>query len=191
MDTPEDVAKVLDEQATALREKLEDLTEALRELTALRTEVMQMKTVDFKKYADIIVNLQMKNDFYWLIKHFDEPMLDHIRSQFDQRSGTDFLQTFLTLQDRAIALGRSGVAPDSAEGLAFAQAYWDMILTFTGVTCPCCLSSSNWARQRGWTPSGGKRKPRPMRLSVPPWMPTFPRMALRPFQRRESHEPRH
>lgn len=48
-----------------------------------------------------------------------------------------------------------------------------------------------WARQRGWTPSGGKRKPRPMRLSVPPWMPTFPRMALRPFQRRESHEPRH
>ena len=125
LDTPEDVAKILDEQATALREKLEDLTEALRELTALRTEVMQMKTVDFKKYADIIVNLQMKNDFYWLIKHFDEPMLD-------QRSGTDFLQTFLTLQDRAIALGRSGVAPDSAEGLAFAQAYWDMILTFTG-----------------------------------------------------------
>ena len=115
LDTPEDVAKVLDEQATALR-----------------TEVMQMKTVDFKKYADIIVNLQMKNDFYWLIKHFDEPMLDHIRSQFDQRSGTDFLQTFLTLQDRAIALGRSGVAPDSAEGTAFAQAYWDMILTFTG-----------------------------------------------------------
>lgn len=132
LDTPEAVAKVLDEQATALREKLEDLTEALRELTALRTEVLQMKTVDFKKYADIIVNLQMKNDFYWLIKHFDEPMLDHIRSQFDQRSGTDFLQTFLTLQDRAIALGRSGVAPDSAEGTAFAQAYWDMILTFTG-----------------------------------------------------------
>lgn len=132
LDTPEDVAKVLDEQATALREKLEDLAEALRELTALRTEVLQMKTVDFKKYADIIVNLQMKNDFYWLIKHFDEPMLDHIRSQFDQRSGTDFLQTFLTLQDRAIALGRSGVAPDSAEGLAFAQEYWDMILTFTG-----------------------------------------------------------
>ena len=32
----------------------------------------------------------------------------------------------------SIALGRSGVAPDSAEGTAFAQAYWDMILTFTG-----------------------------------------------------------
>ena len=57
LDTPEDVAKVLDEQATALREKLEDLTEALRELTALRTEVLQMKTVDFKKYADIIVKI--------------------------------------------------------------------------------------------------------------------------------------
>ena len=31
-----------------------------------------MQTVDFKKYADIIVNLQMKNEFYWLIKHFDD-----------------------------------------------------------------------------------------------------------------------
>ena len=46
----------------------------------LREEVLQMQSVDFKKYADIIVNLKMKNDYYWLIKHFDDQTLDHIRS---------------------------------------------------------------------------------------------------------------
>ena len=43
---------------------------------------------------DIIVNLQMKNDFYWLIKHFDDQTLDHIRSRFDKESGMAFMNTF-------------------------------------------------------------------------------------------------
>ena len=36
-----------------------------------------MQTVDFSKYADIIVNLQMENKYYGLIKHFDDSMLDY------------------------------------------------------------------------------------------------------------------
>ena len=71
LDTPEEVAEILAEQAGLVRQKIESLSESLRELNTLREEVLQMQSVDFKKYADIIVNLQMKNDFYWLIKHFD------------------------------------------------------------------------------------------------------------------------
>mgnify|MGYP000597511814 FL=1 len=75
------------EQAVTVRQKIEALSESLQELEALRTEVLQMQSVDFKKYADIIVNLQMKNNFYWLIKHFDTQMLDHIRGHFNRESG--------------------------------------------------------------------------------------------------------
>lgn len=57
-----------------------------------------------KKYADIIVNLQMKNDFYWLIKHFDDRTLDHIRSHFDKDSGKTFINAFMQLQNEAIKL---------------------------------------------------------------------------------------
>ena len=64
LDTPEQVANALEEQADALRKKIESLSEALRQTEALREEVLKMQSVDFKKYADIIVNLQMKNDFY-------------------------------------------------------------------------------------------------------------------------------
>ncbi len=91
-----------------------------------------MQSVNFKKYADIIVNLQMKNDFYWLIKHFDDQTLDHIRSHFDKDSGKAFLNTFLQLQDEAIRLQNAGVPADSDEGQDFAKAYWSMITDFTG-----------------------------------------------------------
>ncbi|NBJ87963.1 MerR family transcriptional regulator [Acutalibacter sp. 1XD8-36] len=131
LDDPADVAQILSEQAATMRNKIANLTESLSEIEALKTEVLEMQTVDFKKYADIIVNLEMKNDFYWLIKHFDGETLDHIRSRFDKKSGIAFLQRFLHLQDEAIRLQDEGILADSTEGLQFAKAYWDMISEFT------------------------------------------------------------
>ncbi len=131
LDAPADVAQILSEQADVIREKIACLTESLSEIEALKKEVLEMQSVDFKKYADIIVNLEMKNDFYWLIKHFDSETLDHIRSQFDKESGIAFLQKFLHLQNEAIRLQDAGVPAGSPEGLQFAKAYWDMILEFT------------------------------------------------------------
>lgn len=97
LDTPAEIAAVLAEQTAAVRQKIESLSKSLRELEGLREEVLQMQSVNFKKYADIIVNLQMKNDFYWLIKHFDDQTLDHIRSRFDKDSGKVFMDTFMQL----------------------------------------------------------------------------------------------
>ena len=132
LNTPDEVAKALAEQAMYTQKKIESLSESLRELKALREEVLQMQSVDFKKYADIIVNLQLKNDFYWLIKHFDEQMLQHIRGRFDKDSGMAFMQAFTELQEEAIRLQKEGVSADSGKGQAFAKAYWDMITEFTG-----------------------------------------------------------
>lgn len=132
LDTPAEIAAVLAEQTAAVRQKIESLSESLRELEGLREEVLQMQSVNFKKYADIIVNLQMKNDFYRLIKHFDDQTLDYIRSRFDKDSGKVFMDTFMQLQNEAIRLQNAGVHADSDEGQSFAKAYWDMITDFTG-----------------------------------------------------------
>lgn len=132
LDAPADVAQILSEQAAVIRKKIADLTGSLSAIEALKTEVLEMQSVDFKKYADIIVNLEMKNDFYWLIKHFDGETLDHIRGRFDRESGIAFLEKFLHLQDEAIRLQDEGVPAGGPEGLHFAKAYWDMILEFTG-----------------------------------------------------------
>ena len=130
--TPEDVAQILTEQADTIREKIANLSQSLSELEALKAEVLEMQSVDFKKYADIIVNLQMKNDFYWLIKHFDDQTLDHIRSHFDKDSGMAFVNTFMQLQNEAIRLQNANIPADSDETQNFAKAYWDMIMDFTG-----------------------------------------------------------
>ena len=56
LETPTDVATALTEQADSIREKKEQLTDSLTAIEQLKTEVLQMRTVSFKKYADIIVN---------------------------------------------------------------------------------------------------------------------------------------
>ena len=57
---PDDVAKALTEQADVLRKNIEQLKDSLIAIEQLKAEVLQIQTVNFKKYADIIVKLQMR-----------------------------------------------------------------------------------------------------------------------------------
>ncbi len=90
-----------------------------------------MQTVNFKKYADIIVNLQMKNDFYFLIKRFDDDTLDHIRSQFDKESGLDFVDRFDRLSDEIVQLQKENIPPESEKCQQVVKEYWGLIMEFT------------------------------------------------------------
>lgn len=132
LDTPDEVANVLEEQANALKMQILSMSETLKAIEALRAEVLQMQTVDFKKYADIIVNLQFHNDNYGVIKHFDEKTLEHCRNNFDKDSAKEIVDANKLLTQRAIQLQKDGVLPDSEEGLKFAEAFWNMIVKFTG-----------------------------------------------------------
>ncbi|MCI8494427.1 MAG: MerR family transcriptional regulator, partial [Lachnospiraceae bacterium] len=95
------------------------------------TEVLQMRTVNFKKYADIIVNLQMKNDFYYLIKRFDDETLDHIRNRFDKESGLNFMDRFHSLSDEILQLQKENVSPESEKSQQVVKQYWGLIMEFT------------------------------------------------------------
>lgn len=131
LETPADVANALTEQADGIRQKIEQLRASLTAIEQLKTEVLQMQTVNFKKYADIIVNLQMNNDFYSLIKRFDDDTLDHIRSQFDKESCVDFVDRFDRLSDEIIQLQKENVPPESDKCQQVAEEYWGLIMEFT------------------------------------------------------------
>lgn len=131
LETPADVAAALCEQADSLREKIEQLRASLTAIEQLREEVLQMQTVNFKKYADIIVNLQMKNDAYYLIKRFDDETLDHIRTRFDKESGMDFMERLNRLGDEMIELQKAQVPPESERCQEVVEAYWELIMEFT------------------------------------------------------------
>jgi DNA-binding transcriptional MerR regulator len=131
LETPTDVATALTKQADSIQEKIEQLTASLTAIKQLKTEVLQMRTVNFKKYADIIVNLQIKNDSYYLIKRFDDDMLDHIRNQFDRESGLDFMDRFNRLSDEIVQLQQENVLPESEKCQQIVKEYWGLIMEFT------------------------------------------------------------
>ena len=131
LETPADVANALTEQADDIRQKIEQLQASLSAIEQLKAEVLQMQMVNFKKYADIIVNLQMKNDSYYLIKRFDDDTLDHIRSQFDKESGLDFMDRFNRLSDEIVQLQKENVPPESEKCQQVVKEYWGLIMEFT------------------------------------------------------------
>ena len=131
LETPSDVANALTEQADSIRKKIEQLTATLTAIEQLKEEVLQMQTVNFKKYADIIVNLQMKNDSYYLIKRFDDDTLDYIRHHFDKESGLNFMDRFNRLSDEIIELQKANVSPESEQCQQVVKAYWGLITEFT------------------------------------------------------------
>lgn len=131
LETPSDVANALTEQANNIRKKIDQLTASLTAIEQLKAEVLQMKTVNFKKYADIIVNLQMNNEFYYLIKLFDDDTLDHIRGQFDKKSGLDFMERFNHLSDEIVRLKKDNVLPESEKSQQITKMYWELIMEFT------------------------------------------------------------
>lgn len=124
LNTPADVANALTEQAGNMKRQLEALSSTLSDIEALREEVLQMQKVDFKKYAAIITNLQMKNEQYRLIKYLDNKTLEHCKASFDRESALEITNTYRKCNDRAIELQNLEIAPDSEEGIQFAKELW-------------------------------------------------------------------
>jgi len=130
LDTPDDVAKALTEHATAIRNKLETLTNTLVAVEVLKEEVMRMQSVDFKKYADIVAQLQMKNEHYWTIKHFDDDIMDGLRAQAIIDNSIN--ESWSNLQMEAVRLHKMRASPDSNEGQTLAEKLWETIEKITG-----------------------------------------------------------
>jgi len=132
MDTPPDVANVLAEQAAQIRNKIEVLSETLDAIEALKEEVTHMEKVDFKKYAAILVNLQIKNKHYWMVKHFNDDILDKLAESLDREKAENIIKKANHLYDEAAIFHQQGILPESEMGQKFAKEFWDMMLDVTG-----------------------------------------------------------
>lgn len=148
LETPEDVAKTLEGQAKEIKKQIKDLKASLKATELLKEEVLQMQTVHFGKYADIISSIRKNNGSYWMIKHFDDQFLDHVRNRFGA-IGNDLgiAKMQRDIQKRAILLGEQGVLPESGAGQALAKEFWQMIEDFTGGDMSLLPNMQNMASQ--------------------------------------------
>lgn len=132
--TPQDVAQALELQKQVFQEQIAKLNEALSATETLLQEATQMQSVDFERYAKIIVLLRQKSDSYWLFKLFNERLSDHVN---DRYSGN--LDGWASLFDRwkkacddTILLDEQGENPASEKAQTLAKEWWDMTLEFSG-----------------------------------------------------------
>ena len=131
IDTPDKAVAALTEQGKAIQSQIDSLTQSLQAIEVLKSEVIQMQAVDFKKYADIIINLQMGNKYYGLIKHFDDDLLEYCHKRFDKGSGLAFINKVNAIFEKADNAVKNGVTPDSEQGQIIAKEFWQLITEFT------------------------------------------------------------
>jgi len=121
LDTPDDMVNTLTEHETAIQNKLEALSESLETIRVLKAEVIQMKTMDFKKYADILMSLQMKSVNYWAIRYMDDDVLEHFRNHFDEESAMAFVEAMNHFEAEVAQFQNEGVTPESERGQNLAK----------------------------------------------------------------------
>ncbi|MCL1884064.1 MAG: MerR family transcriptional regulator [Defluviitaleaceae bacterium] len=128
LDTPEDVRGMLAEQSSHIRKKIEVLTESLHAMESLNAEIAQIEKVNFKKYADILLNLQMKNEEYQFIKHLDDDAMDIFRERIGREKTALMAAKINDFYKQAVLLMKEGVPPESEKGQSFADAFWKTLV---------------------------------------------------------------
>lgn len=135
MDTTFEVINVLAEQATNIRTEIDHLTESLNALESLKEEIIQVDSVDFKKFADILAHLQMKNERYWLVKYLDNDVLDTLMTYneaWSKENAEKMIEATNSFINEAARLHFDGISPESEQGRNFAERYWKWIMEVTG-----------------------------------------------------------
>jgi len=132
LDTPEDVIKMLTQQMAHMREKIKALTESLAAMEALKDEIAQMETVNFRKYSDILLNLQIKSKAYWMIKHFDDEVMDSFSERIGRKKAALMADALYHVSLEAIGLIEKGLTPEGEQGQAFAAKFWATLMDFSG-----------------------------------------------------------
>ncbi|MDR0491906.1 MAG: MerR family transcriptional regulator [Oscillospiraceae bacterium] len=135
MDTTAEVLDVLTEHAANTRMEIDHLTQSLAALESLKEEIVQVDTVDFKKFADILTHLQMKNERYWLVKYLDNDVLDALKTQNDtsnEENAARVIEAVNSFIEEAAKHYDESVPPESGPGQDFAERYWKWIMEVTG-----------------------------------------------------------
>jgi len=131
INTPKEVSTLLTEQAKGVRETIKSLEDVLESIEKLNEEVVQMDTVDWAKYADIVGMLLAKNSGYWVVKHMDYSLTEHVLDNLDDTLATQLNEKYIQILKSSVETQKAGYAPDSAEAIEMAKEWWDYIAKIT------------------------------------------------------------
>ncbi|MCL2360379.1 MAG: MerR family transcriptional regulator [Defluviitaleaceae bacterium] len=132
LETKDDAINMLTDHAAHIRSKVDVLLESLEAIEALKGEITQMETVDIQKYFAILMNLQIKNKNYWMVKHFDNDILQTLSESMNREDAIMLVERTNRIYEVAARLREEGVSPGSDEGQALAKEFWEIMMGITG-----------------------------------------------------------
>jgi len=133
MNTTVEVLDVLTEHENYIRKKIEHMAESLNALESLKKEIVQIDAVDFKKFANILTHLQMKNERYWLIKYLDDDTIDSLKILAPgEENAARLVEATNNYVAEAAILHDKGVPPESEKGQDLAKRFWGLLMEITG-----------------------------------------------------------
>jgi len=134
MDTTTEVIDVLTEHESYISAKIDQLTQSLNALKTLKNEIAQVDSVDFKKFANILAHLQMKNERYWLIKYIDSDIFDILMTfnkTHDEENTARVIEVTNGFIEDAARLHDEGVCPKSKQGQDLTKRFWEWLMELT------------------------------------------------------------
>ena len=131
INTPQEVSAALTNQAKGVREMIDSLKDVLESIEMLNSEVLLMESVDWKKYAEIVGVLHLKNSGYWIIKHMDGSVMEYIMENFDNAAATQLHEKYAQIVEKSVKTQQAGHPPHSAEAAALAKEWWDYAMEIT------------------------------------------------------------
>jgi len=132
MNTTVEVLGVLTEHENYIRKKIDHLAESLNALESLKKEIVQIDSVDFKKFAGILAHLQMKNERYWLIKYLDDDTFDALKILAPgEESTARLVEATNSYVVEAAMLHDEGILPESERGQDLAKRFYGLLMEIT------------------------------------------------------------
>jgi len=132
MDTTADVVEVLTVHAANISQKIAQLSETLAAIEALQAEIKQLDAVDFNKFADILSNLELNNERYWVVKYIDDDVLDVIKNNISDEEAAVYIDASNQVMNDAAKYQERGLLPGGKEGQELAARYWQLMMKLTG-----------------------------------------------------------
>jgi len=132
INTPNEVAALLTEQAKGIRKEIKSLKEVLSTTEKLKDEITKMESVDWQRYADIVLNLQMGNEYYGMIKHIDDDVIEDLSGRMTKDEAQKIINSINSLMNTVIQYIKDGVSPESEKGQILAKEFWDKALEASG-----------------------------------------------------------
>lgn len=128
--SPKEALVVLEHQVNQLTEKLDLLTESVDVMKQLMKEVSQMDTLDWKKYADVLMLLRAQDQSFQLLKEMPENVYDKIR-HMDKDEAEKIRLNFKSVLEIAGKNVTAGLPTDSEEAQLLAEKFWKLVMDFT------------------------------------------------------------